>query len=332
MVEREGQKQSHAATIDVVIVNYNAGRMLARVVAALHAQSFRDFRVVIVDNGSSDDSLENLPDGPTRVEVVRAGRNLGFTGGNNLAIRQHVSAEWLALLNPDAFPHADWLERLLAAARANPEFSFFGSRLLDAENPAVLDGTGDVYHVCGLFWRDGHGCPDSPAYARSHEVFSVCAAAALYRTRDVVAAGGFDDDFFCYGEDVDLGFRLRLLGHRGLYVAEAIVDHVGSGVTGVRSDFSLYHGHRNLLWVYVKNMPAPLFWIYLPYHLALNLCSLVVFAIRGRGRPLWRAKRDALRGLRRNVAKRREIQKKRVASIGDLRRMLQGGWVRKRCR
>jgi GT2 family glycosyltransferase len=332
MVEREREKRSHAATIDVVIVNYNAGRMLARVVAALHAQTFRDFRVVIVDNGSSDDSLEDLPDGPTRVEVVRAGRNLGFTGGNNLAIRHYVSAEWLALLNPDAFPHADWLERLLAAARAHPEFSFFGSRLLDAENPAVLDGTGDVYHVCGLFWRDGHGCPDSPSFGRSHEVFSVCAAAALYRTRDVVAAGAFDDDFFCYGEDVDLGFRLRLFGHRGLYVAEALVDHVGSGVTGVRSDFSLYHGHRNLLWVYLKNMPGPLFWIYLPYHLALNFYSLVAFALRGRARPLWRAKRDALRGFRHNLAKRREIQKKRVASIRDIRRVMQGGWVDKRCR
>jgi GT2 family glycosyltransferase len=332
MLEGKGEQRGHGANVDVVIVNYNAGPMLARVVAALHAQTFRDFRVVIVDNGSADGSADDLPPGATRVEVVRAGENLGFTGGNNLAIRRYVTAEWIALLNPDAFPHPDWLERLLAAARAHPAFSFFGSKLLDAENPRVLDGTGDVYHVCGLFWRDGHGCPDSLAFGRTHEVFSVCAAAALYRTRDVVAAGAFDDDFFCYGEDVDLGFRLRLLGHRCLYVAEAVVDHVGSGVTGVRSDFSLYHGHRNLLWVYLKNMPGALFWIYLPYHLALNVYSLIAFALRGRARPLWRAKRDALRGFRRNFAKRNAIQQQRVASVRDIRRVMQGGWVDKRCR
>lgn len=328
----EGSRREGAATVDVVIVNYNAGRMLARVIAALHAQTFRDFRVVVVDNGSADDSLDHLPHGPTRVEVIRTGRNLGFAGGNNLAIRQHVDAEWLALLNPDAFPRPDWLEQLLAAARGNPGFSFFGSKMFDAEDRNVLDGTGDVYHVCGLFWRDGHGCPDSPAFARSHEVFSVCAAAALYRTRDVVEAGAFDDDFFCYGEDVDLGFRLRLLGHRCLYVAEAIVEHVGSGVTGVRSDFSLYHGHRNLPWVYLKNMPGWLFWVYLPYHLALNLYSLIAFAVRGRGRPLWRAKRDAVRGFRHNLAKRRAIQARRVASVSEIRRVMEGGWVVKRCR
>ena len=135
--------------IDVVIVNYNAGAWLPRV-AALHAQTFRDFRVTIVDNGSTDGSLADLPPGPTPVEIIRAGKNLGFAAGNNLAIRSHVAAEWLVLLNPDAFPRPDWLEEFLGAARANPEYSFFGCRMLDANDPTRLDGVGDVYHVSGL--------------------------------------------------------------------------------------------------------------------------------------------------------------------------------------
>src|SRR5262245_24847146 len=283
--------------VDIVIVNCHAGPWLARVLAALHAQTFRDFRTIIVDNGSTDGSLDGLPQGSTPVEIVRAGKNLGFAAGNNLAIRSHVTAEWLVLLNPDAFPRPDWLEQFLGAATANPEYSFFGCRMLDANDHTRLDGVGDIYHVSGLPWRDGHGCSDGPAYDAAGEIFAPCAAAALYRTRDVRDAGGFDEDFFCYVEDVDLAFRLRLYGHRCLYVPAAVVEHVGSGITGTRSEFHLYHGHRNLVWTYVKNMPGSLFWFYLPYHLALNVYSLMAFAFRSQGGPLWRAKRDAVNGL-----------------------------------
>lgn len=316
--------------VDVVIVNYNGGSFLARTLRALQAQTFRDFRVVVVDNASTDASLESLPQGDIPVEIVRAERNLGFAGGNNLAIRQHVRAEWLALLNPDAFPRPDWLQALLAAAYAYPDYHFFGSRLLDAADSRRLDGIGDVYHVSGLYWREGHRQPDGPSYGEGREIFGPCAAAALYSTRAVLEAGAFDEDFFCYGEDIDLAFRLRLLGHRCRYVPEAVIEHIGSGVTGVRSDFQLYHGHRNLPWVYVKNMPGWSFWAYLPYHLFLNLSSLVVFTLRGRGRPLWRAKRDALVGLPRAWAKRREIQARRVVSTASLRAIMQGGLPKRR--
>jgi GT2 family glycosyltransferase len=320
------------ALIDVVVVNYNSGPWLRKVVEALHAQTFRDFRAIIVDNGSTDGSLERLPSGQASIEVVRAGVNLGFAAGNNVAIRQHARGEWLALLNPDAFPRPDWLERFIAAARAHPQYNFFGCRMLDAKDPARLDGVGDVYHASGLPWREGHGCLDSSAYDAPEEIFSPCAAAALYRRSDVVEAGLFDEDFFCYTEDVDLGFRLRLLGGRCLYVPDAIVEHIGSGVSGVRSDFQLYHGHRNLAWTYVKNMPGWLFWLYLPYHVLLNAYSVLAFALRGQGRVLWRAKRDAVKGLRRAWRKRGDIQARRRSRPAELMRAMRLGLVKKSCR
>ena len=319
-------------TVDVVIVNYNAGAWLGRVVSALHAQTFRDFRAIIIDNGSTDGSLDGLPEGPTSIEVLRTGANLGFAAGNNLAIRNWAKAEWLLLLNPDAFPRFDCLERLMAAARSHPEYRFFGCRMLDGRDPTKLDGVGDVYHVSGLVWREGHGCADGPAYDASGEIFAPCAAAALYRTRDVLDAGLFDEDFFCYVEDVDLGFRLRLYGVRCVYVPDAVVEHVGSGIAGTHSDFQLYHGHRNLVWTYVKNMPGWLFWFYLPSHLLLNFASLIAFTLGGKGGPLWRAKRDAVKGLRRAWTKRREIQQRRVSRLRDLRRAMRGGLIRKPCR
>ena len=104
------------------------------------------------------------------------------------------------------------------------------------------------------------------------EIFAPCAAAALYRRAAFLEAGGFDEHFFCYMEDVDLGFRLRLLGYRCGYAPAAIVHHVGSGTTGARSPFTVYHGHRNLVWTYVKNMPTPWFWLYLPCLLYTSRC------------------------------------------------------------
>jgi len=124
-------------------------------------------------------------------------------------------------------------------------------------------------------------------------------------------------------EDVDLGFRLRLVGYRCLYVPQSVVYHVGSGTTGGQhSDFAMYHGHRNLVWTFVKNMPGILFWMLLPLHVSLNLASIIWFALRGRGGVIWRAKRDALLGLPKMWRKRQYIQKTRVASIGEVWRQL----------
>ena len=307
---------------DVVIVNYNGGAYLERTLATLHAQTLRDFRIIVVDNGSTDGSVDSLPTGPMETVIVRVGRNLGFAAGNNLAIREHVRAEWLVLLNPDAFPRPDWLERFIDAARANPDYSFFGCRMLDANDPTRLDGVGDVYHVSGLPWRDGHGCPDGPAYDASCEIFAPCAAAALYRTRDVVEAGAFDEDFFCYTEDVDLGFRLRLLGHRCLYVPTAVVEHVGSGITGVRSDFQLYHGHRNLAWTYLKNMPGLAFLAVLaPPPDSQHLEPDRVFAARPRRLTLARETRcrDGPRALLGKAASRfrRDVSRHRAICVAS---------------
>jgi GT2 family glycosyltransferase len=123
-----------------------------------------------------------------------------------------------------------------------------GSKLVKAADLAVLDGVGDAYHISGLVWRMGHGEPVASFSEQVREVFSPCAAAALYRRSVLLEVGGFDEDFFCYVEDVDLGFRLRLAGHKALSVPDAVVYHVGSATTGGQhSDFAVYHGHRNLV-------------------------------------------------------------------------------------
>jgi GT2 family glycosyltransferase len=312
-----------------VIVNWNGERYLERCLAALLAQTVAPNEIVLVDNASSDASLEIVRRFPS-VRLLVQGENLGFARGNNLAISAaSEGAEWVALLNPDAFPEPRWLEELLLAALNHPGFCVFGSKLVNAAEPAVLDGAGDAYHVSGLVWRTGFGAPASSLPDRAREVFSPCAAAAMYRRDVLLEAGGFDEDYFCYVEDVDLGFRLRLMGHRCLQIPASVAHHVGSGTTGGRhSDFALYHGHRNLVWTFVKDMPGVLFWLFLPLHLLLNLASMVWFALRGHGRVVLCAKWDALRGLPKMWRKRREIQRRRAASIWAVWRVLDKGIVK----
>ncbi len=311
--------------VAVIIVNFNSGTLLDECLRHARAQTRRPERIIVVDNASQDGSADRLESDYPEVELIRSDRNLGFAAANNLGVQRVTGAEWLALLNPDAFPEPDWLERLLKAAQAHPECASFGSRLLDANDPGRLDGTGDVYHVSGLAWRRDHGRPVVSGADEAGEIFAPCAAAALYRRDAFLEAGGFDEDYFCYFEDVDLGFRLRLLGYGCRSVPEAMVRHVGSAVTGRRSPFSLYHGHRNLVWTWCKNMPALLFWLYLPQHVLLNLGAVLWYALRGQGITLLRAKWDALRGLPRCWRQRRVIQPRRRISAWRLRQAMSRG-------
>ena len=300
--------------VTVVIVCWNAAALLPECLSRLHAQTHAPARVLVIDNGSSDGSQAVVAQ-CRGVEWVGLGRNLGFAAANNIAL-ERTTTPWVALLNPDAFVASDWLESLLRAARRRPDHAAFGSTQRVHGQPDIMDGLGDVMHCTGLVWRSGHGL--RMVATADAEVFSTCAAAALYRTDAVRDVGGFDADFFCYLEDVDLGFRLRLRGYRAMQVADAVVDHVGSATTGGRrSDFSVYHGQRNMVWNFAKNMPTPLLVACFVPHVMVNLALLVRFALAGHATTAWRAKRDALAGLPRVWRKRAVVQaSRRLSTLG----------------
>lgn len=310
--------------IAVIIVTWNVANLIGGVLSALSLQTRPADRVLIMDNGSVDgDRLAGIVAQYPFCELNQLGKNYGFAAANNMGIIRCHDVEFVALLNPDAFPEPYWLEALLTAARENLKFNVFGSKLVKADKPTVLDGAGDAYHISGLVWRVGHGAPVSSHPEHVCEVFSPCAAAALYRRQAFINAGGFDEDYFCYVEDVDLGFRLRLAGHKAMQVSAAMVYHVGSATTGGQhSEFSLYHGHRNLVWTFVKDMPGVLFWLLLPLHILMNLASILWFAFKGQGGVIVRAKRDALLGLPRMWRKRQAIQSTRIATVREIWRLL----------
>jgi GT2 family glycosyltransferase len=317
----DAPRLSARTLVTVVIVNFNGRPWLGECLAGLRKQVFKDFQSIVVDNGSEDGSVDLVRSEFPEVRVIQSVRNLGFAAGVNLALSR-IETEFVALLNPDTIPQPDWLEESLRVAMAHPEAAAVGCTLLMAANHHRLDGIGDVYHLSGWVWREGHGRLRNNRHENPREIFAPSAAAALYRTVAVKKVGGMDESLFCYLEDVDLGFRLRLAGFSCLYAPKAHVYHVGSAIAGRHSDFQTYYGHRNIVWVYFKNMPDPLLWLFLPLHLAMNLAALALLSVQGRGRAAWRAKRDALLGLPAAWRKRREVQEARSISVAALLKAL----------
>jgi GT2 family glycosyltransferase len=293
--------------------------MLGRCIAAILAQTDRDFEVVVVDNGSTDGAPDRLPADP-RLRIRPMGENLGFAAANNRAILD-CAAPFIALVNQDAFLDPDWLAAMKPAATAQPAAVMLASLLLKADDPIVLDGAGDALFFAGVGWRGGIGRP-APADLAGGEPFGVCAAAALYRTDALKAAGGFAESFGSYIEDVDLSFRLRLAGGAAAFVPEARALHVGSASGGRDPDRRTALELRNQVWTFVRCMPWPLFWLALPAMAAFNAAVAVRLAFRGRWSVARIAYGGALRALPRVWRERRAIQRARTASASSIARHL----------
>jgi len=281
-------------------------------------QRFKDFEVVIVDNGSVDGSLTGLEEKYPQldIKIERLKTNLGFAPANNIGSKLG-RGQWLVFLNADAFPSPDWLEQLVSASHQYSEYICFSSRQVQDGNKTLLDGEGDSYHISGMAWRRSY---NKPVYELPEpvEVFSACGAAMMVRKQDFLDLGGFDETYFSYFEDVDLGFRLQLAGKKTLLLPRSIVYHIGSASTGRRSDFTVYHQYRNLIWTFLKNMPFPLLQLFLPFHITVLLFYWVVTTLRGQGRVFIKAVYDALRDLPRVLVKRRKIQSERKAGPKDI--------------
>jgi GT2 family glycosyltransferase len=309
-----------AAWARVIIVNHNSGPLLQACINALSLQTLSRFDVVVVDNASSDGSAAALRLPDSRFRLHRAGANLGFAAANNLGAAD-CGADFIVTLNPDTVPGASWLKELRNATLRHPGVKMFGSTQIDARKPGLVDGFGDVYSVFGTAWRGASGWPVTALPPDDREVFAPCAAAALYAREAFVSAGGFDESFFCYLEDVDLGFRLRLRGERCIQVRRAEVLHFGAVSAKPDSDFFVFHTQRNRLWVLLKNVPSPLVWL----TLVLQIAVLPLTVLRrppGKWRTALKGVIAGLRGFPTALRQRRKVQSERAVSSLDIAKLL----------
>lgn len=324
-VDRSAER-STAPLASIVIVSWNGKAHLDRCLRAVAAQRGVDAETILVDNGSHDGTEAFVRASFPWVRVVRLERNTGFTGGNNAGVRE-ARGRYVALLNNDTEAEPDWLARLLAGLDEAKGVTLVTSRVVYMDAPDVLDSAGDGFTRAGGAFKHGHGQPASTAGA-SREVFGVCGAACLMPTALFRELGGFDDAFFASHEDVDLSYRARLRGHRCRYVADAVVHHKGSATLGRMSGHAVFHGQRNLEWLYVKNTPASLLWRTLPGHLVYNLAAALHFARLGLFSAFLRGKTAALGDLARVRRQRAEVQRTAVAGAADaLWRVMEPRWL-----
>ena len=302
----------------VVVPNWNGLDFLADCLNSLVAQSARNFSITVVDNGSTDGSCELVQNQYPSVKLIRRDKNYGFTGGTNPGIQDAIAcgAAYVALLNNDAVADKNWLQFLVETADQDQQLGSVTSKILQFGAERKIDSTGDFYSSWGLPFPRGRDEIDQGQFDADEQqcVFAGTGGATLFRTRMLCEIGLFDQDFFAYYEDIDLGFRGQLSGWKAAYEPRALVYHRVHGTSARIPNFTRYHTHKNAIYVYHKNMPAKLWWKYLPCFL-VGMAAMAATSLRRRQfSPLLKAYAVALIKTPATIRKRCWIQRRRKVS------------------
>lgn len=241
-------------TTTVIIPNYNGLGFMDDCIRALEAQTYRNFRTLVVDNGSTDGSVEWLKE--HRIETIFLGENTGFSGAVNTGIRAS-DTPYVILLNNDTRVDEYFVAELVKAIGRSEKIFSVSSRMLQMYHPELVDDAGDMYSLLGWGFQRGVG-QSAGGYKKACRVFSACAGAAIYRREVFEKIGYFDEKHFAYLEDMDVGYRARIAGYDNLYWPAAVVYHVGSGTSGSKyNSFKVKLAARNNVYLNYKNMPFP---------------------------------------------------------------------------
>jgi GT2 family glycosyltransferase len=320
--------------ISVVVVNWNRKELLRACLLSLSRQSTSDFETIVVDNGSTDGSAD-MAEREFGVRAIRNSENRGFCAGNNQGIAA-ARGEFVALLNNDAEANPTWLAELHRACASLPEIGMAASKILVWEDPTRIDKAGHLIFPDGQNRGRGTGQLDLGQFDREEEVLWPDGCAAMYRKPMLDRIGGFDEDFFAYGDDAELGLRARIAGYRCLYAPRAVVRHHRGATLGKDSAWRVTLIERNRVLLAAKLFPWSLL-VFNPFYYVVRLAAGAVLARRDRGdtahfpglsgklriaRALLAGDFGALRLLPRILAKRSEIAAIRKLSPRELRRLL----------
>ncbi len=241
--------------VTVVIPNYNGMKWMEICLKSLERQKFKGFKVIIVDNGSTDGSVEMVEEKFPQMEVRRLDKNYGFSYAVNYGIKA-ADTEFVLLLNNDTEVDENFVGELYKSIRKSKKIFSCSSKMLGYYDRSVIDDAGDLYTIFGWATQRGVGS-SANGYNTATDIFSSCAGAAIYRRDAFKKVGYFDLLHFAYLEDVDLGYRARIQGYKNVYCPKAIVYHIGSATSGgkVYSDFKVKLSSRNNVYLNYKNMP-----------------------------------------------------------------------------
>ena len=318
----------------MVIVNWNQRNFLRACLGSLARQTGVEFETIVVDNGSHDGSA-GLAETEFGARVIRNAANRGFCAANNQGIAA-ARGEFVALLNNDAEAEPGWLAALYRACTRSPEVGMAASKVLVWEDPRRIDKVGHLIYPDGQNRGRGSGSLDTGQYDREEEVLWPDGCAAMYRKAMLDRIGGFDEDFFAYGDDAELGLRARIAGWKCIYTPEAVVRHHRGSTLGKDSAWRLELIERNRLLLALKLFPWSLLWLN-PFYFAARLAAGYWAAHRGTGdtvyfpgaRGKWRMAKafvkgdlGALRLLPRMLRKRTAVGRLRRLTAGEVRRLI----------
>ena len=330
-----------AEKIAVIVVNWDRRDLLLACLRSLERQTVAHFSVVLVDNGSSDGSAEAvlnefLSSPKFDLHIIRNHVNLGFCAANNQGIRAAADADLIALLNNDAEADPGWLAALSRVYSEHADVGMTASKILVYENPQRIDKVGHLIFPDGQNRGRGSGQLDRGQFDREEEVLWPDGCAAMYRREMLDTIGGFDEDFFAYADDAELGLRARIAGWRCLYVPDAVVRHHRGASLGVLSARRLELIERNRILLATKLFPWSLLWLNGVYH-AARVSAGIWAALKGRGEvarfpglsgkmrvasALTKGLFSAMRMAPRMLRKRRDVDRYRKLSPKQVRRLI----------
>jgi GT2 family glycosyltransferase len=304
--------------VSIIIPNYNGAPYLEVCLQSLLRQSYENLEIVIVDNGSHDNSVSVVRRLASQALLLSQGKNLGFAAAVNVGIRA-AHGDWIAVLNNDTEAAPRWLSECVHAIHRHPEATFLACRILDFEERDVLYGAGDCFLRAGVGYRRGQEQKDKTEYHREVEIFSACGCAAFYRKSAIEAAGGYDERFFAYFEDVDLGLRLQAAGLKGYFVPDAVIYHRGGATSGGEfSPIAVRLRTRNSLLMLIKSMPGSILWRCLPMIAIAQLSWLGRAVAHGRFLSYLRGCAGVFPLIPAMIRDRTQLNKRLKAPITDL--------------
>lgn len=317
-----------AEKVSVVIPNWNGARWLRVCLDSLYLQTYKDFKVYVVDNGSTDNSVSLMETEYPWVHIIRNTENLGFAGGMNSGIVV-TQGELIVALNNDTETDANWLSVLVETMDKHPNAGTGASQLMDFTDRDIIDSLGDGYLPIGTSFKVGAGRKYVPENNSVRKVQSACAAASVYRRKMLDEIGLYDEDFFAYMEDIDLGLRAQAAGYDCIFIPNAKVYHMGSATSGgTASAFSIRQTVCNTYQVILKNVPTLLIPLYITLTLSAQFSALIVSYIPGKldwlsknRSAFWAGLRAAINESPHSIRKRRGLKSLRRQGLRDFVRV-----------
>ena len=324
-----------SSLVSIIILNLNGEKFLKDCFECLKKQTYQNSEVILVDNGSTDNSINFVKKNFPQVKIIANKRNLGFAQANNQGFKR-AKGDYIVTLNNDTKAGEKWLQNLILAAESDEKIGMVASKILSLKNPSLIDSVGVNICLDGMSRGRGRLEIDKGQYDKIEEILLPSACAALYRRKMLREIGFFDESFFAYCEDTDLGLRGRLAGWKAVLAPQAVVYHYYSGTGGKYSSFKVYLVERNYVWVAVKNFPLELlmlFPFFIFYRFILQFYAVLAkkgatseflekFSFFDSVKTVSKACFDALKKLPEFIRKRRVIQRDKKIFRKEFYRLL----------